>query len=80
MNKNINIGDVFDYLTVIAVVKPLISRNGKIAFCRCNCGNYIKRRVASLNKSKLSKHRINHCGCIQGASGFIKSNIPISFI
>jgi hypothetical protein len=58
-NKNciVQIGQVYDQLTLIAFTKD--TRNRKMAVCKCVCGNVVDRRPELLKTINIT----NNCGC-----------------
>jgi hypothetical protein len=61
--KYTNVGDVFDYLTVIKELQPKYTTGGaskKILLCECKCGNTVERTSSSL---KTPHNKFKSCGC-----------------
>jgi hypothetical protein len=60
--KYTEVGDVFDYLTVIKEIEPKYGISGvskKMLLCECKCGNTVERSSSSLKKTDTFKS----CGC-----------------
>jgi hypothetical protein len=60
--KRVEVGSVYDYLTVIKELQPKYTTGGeskKMLLCECKCGNTMERSSASLRKTDKFKS----CGC-----------------
>jgi hypothetical protein len=57
---NIQIGDKFNYLTVIGFDRQKDKRKRKVCVCECECGGIIRREP-----SDLFHNKVKSCGCIR---------------
>jgi hypothetical protein len=57
---NIQIGDKFNYLTVIRFDRQKDKRKRKVCVCECECGGIIRREP-----SDLFHNKVKSCGCIR---------------
>lgn len=60
--KRVNVGNVYDYLTVIKELQPKYTTGGeskKMLLCECKCGNIVERSSHSLR----NQDKFKSCGC-----------------
>lgn len=59
--RRVEIGDVFNRLTVIGNIERVGDSNNYIVLCRCSCDNRTEKKI---NISHLKSGKIKSCGCL----------------
>jgi len=62
-HRNMQVGDTFNSLTVVAIVRRVTGRISK-ALCDCECGN-----ITLIQTSCLANNMTKSCGCAHANSG-----------